>query len=1010
MLIRSLLFIFMITLSLVASPNLGEIKAAVQANPALLNTPQAKAAMAKKGMTVADVKAKLKVKKTSNSSVSSEIDSTNDIDVTDDTTVSEQTFIKKSVAIKRVNPFKFESSQNINKTLSSKQQHFIKKSLKRYSNRFFANKNVINPSSMPTPDDYVISTGDTIMIYIYGDRDKTYTPYVNNDGTIELPFVGPIHIGGMKFKDAKKHLIENLKNHFKLSDFYINMKKYSTIQVTLVGDVKAPGLYNLASFSTVKDLLLASKGLRETASVRNLKIKRDGKVIRNIDFYNLLFKASHINTAILKQGDIVVVSKAKKLASVDGYVNDAAIFELKQGETLRTLIDYAGGMKPNASQTNIKVKRYLKNAKIKTFTISYINAQKFTVLDGDEVYIYPLDFNAVASVNIYGNIIRPGNYNLPKNKTLNTLLQNNIKQGKKQFFLPKTYFEYAVIKRYNDALEYETYSFNLLDVLANKLTVKLKPQDKIFIFAQNDIFTSSYITTKGSSLIKAGKFQYYRGMNILDAINASGIDGLIDDKVRVTTFNTKNFMPKTTFYSLKKEAKTLLNPYDVVEVFGYYDTHILEPVTIKGEVVKPGVVYYEKGMTLAKLLKIAGGFNKKAYTKSIYLTRYFIDENQTRRQKVFNYDLSKISLDNIFLEPYDEVKVSKILGWDTQDYQTIAIQGEVRNPITVKYGEGLSVTDLIIMAGGLTHKAYTKNIEIIRYYIDENEVRHRKILKLNMLENDFENIKLQPYDVVHIFKIPNWNENKKVTLSGEVKFPGTYTIKTGEKLSSVIKRAGGFTKEAFVDGAVFTRKSVQKNQIEQYNKTLARLKRQLAIFNSMPANAKNGAAVGNDSLASITEVIKEAKKYQPMGRISIKLDTNLTKMQESEYDLVLQDNDKLIIPSQIDTVTVFGEVFNPTSFVYNSGLDTKDYINEASGLARGADEDRIYVVHADGTSEPAVHGWWIFSSATAIKKGDTIVVPMYIKEYNQLDLWESVSKIMASFAITAATLQTIGVF
>jgi protein involved in polysaccharide export with SLBB domain len=177
----------------------------------------------------------------------------------------------------------------------------------------------------------------------------------------------------------------------------------------------------------------------------------------------------------------------------------------------------------------------------------------------------------------------------------------------------------------------------------------------------------------------------------------------------------------------------------------------------------------------------------------------------------------------------------------------------------------------------------------------------------------------------------------------------------------------------------------------------------------MPANAKNGAATGNP-LASITEVINEAKKYQPMGRVSIHLDENVTKLQESEYNLVLQNNDTLIIPSQIDTVTVFGEVFNPTSFVYKDGLDAQDYIKLASGFARGADEDRVYVIHADGTSEPAVSGWWIFSSYATVQKGDTVVVPMYIKEYNQLDLWESVSKIMASFAITAATLQTIGVF
>jgi len=174
----------------------------------------------------------------------------------------------------------------------------------------------------------------------------------------------------------------------------------------------------------------------------------------------------------------------------------------------------------------------------------------------------------------------------------------------------------------------------------------------------------------------------------------------------------------------------------------------------------------------------------------------------------------------------------------------------------------------------------------------------------------------------------------------------------------------------------------------------------------MPANTKK--SVGGDNIGTLNEVMVEAKKYQPMGRISIKLDKNLSKFEREPYNLVLEDKDTLIIPSQKDTVTVFGEVFNPTSFVYDETLGAHDYIDLASGFARGADEDRVYVIHADGTSEPITSGW--LASTAEIKKGDTIVVPMYIKEYNQLDLWESMSKIMTSFAITAASLTTIGVF
>jgi len=151
----------------------------------------------------------------------------------------------------------------------------------------------------------------------------------------------------------------------------------------------------------------------------------------------------------------------------------------------------------------------------------------------------------------------------------------------------------------------------------------------------------------------------------------------------------------------------------------------------------------------------------------------------------------------------------------------------------------------------------------------------------------------------------------------------------------------------------------------------------------------------------------EAKKYQPIGRISIELDENLTLLSLSDYDLVLKNKDTLTIPTKVDTVTVFGEVFNPSSFVYNREYSSSDYIKLASGLSRTADNSNIYVIHADGRSEPIDGGW--FSSGADIEKGDTIVVPLYIKETNQLDVWDSVSKILASFALTAAAVNSLGV-
>lgn len=1007
----SLLFLSVGFLS--AEPSMAQVKQAVAQNPALLNTPQAKAMMAEKGVTLSEVKQKLAEDASKSGVESTESTISNDIKTTvEESTVEDDNkeLIKNTTTLaKRVSPFSYKSNDKIRTELNGKQQTIKNEKLNRYSLSFYANKNKLDSSSLPTPDDYIMSVGDKVGIHVYGDRDQKYAVEVKNDGTIDLAFIGPLKVGGMKFLEAKKHLTHSLKSHFKMSEFSINIDKYSTIQVTLIGDVKYPGLYNLSSFSTVKDLLIVAKGVRKSASVRDIVVKRDSKIIARLDFYDLLFKGKSFGTQLLKHGDVVVIDKAKKLVGIDGYVNNSALFELKGNESLRTVIDYAGGMRPSASKTEIKISRYDDNSKLKTFKVKYRDSKKFKMQDGDNIYIYPLDFTANDNINVYGSVIRPGSYNLNSKKTLNRFFKDSLKSGIKKFFLPNTYFEYGVIKRYNDDLQYESVSFNLTDVINGKEVVALFPNDQVFIFSLNDIYSNAYVMTKGSILIKPGKLQYLAGMTVQDAVNASGIEGVVDDKIRVTTYMTEDYMPKTTFYSLETQGGTILNAYDEVEVYDYYATHILEPVMIMGEVVKPTSTYYEKGMSAADLLSIAGGFNKMAYTKSLNILRFYIDETQTRQQKVLNYDLEKVALSDIKIEPYDEMKISKILGWDAQDYETVTISGEVQTPVTVKYGKGITVEDLVIMAGGVTKRAYSQNIEIIQYSIDENQTRRRNILKVDMENREFSSLPLQPYDEVRIFKIPKWNDRQVVELRGEVRFPGKYAIETGEKLDSVIKRAGGYTEEAFTNGAVFTRESVRKNQIDHYNKTLARLKRQLTLFNAMPANAKKSASVGGTATNTINEVIAESKKYQPVGRVSVKLDKDLEKFIQSQYNLTLKDQDVITIPTQIDTITVFGEVFNPTSFVYDDRFDGEDYIELASGFANGADEDRVYVIHSDGTSEPIKSGWWIFSSYSDIEKGDTVVVPLEIKEYNQLELWEGVSKILASFAITAATMTTLGI-
>lgn len=489
MFLRLLLSTLIFSLSLFAAPSIDEMRAAVMKNPALLDTPQAKAMMKKKGISKADVESQLS-DANEETQTDKKIDSIeNNIEIVENNE-TQVPLVKEKKNQQRLNPFKYKTAEELRKVLNSQQQLLVKKKLSRYVDRFYANKNSIDSSSMPTPEDYTISTGDIIDIHIYGDRDTLYSLPVSNDGEIELEYIGPVRVGGMSFSELKSKLTNNLKHHFKMSSFKISISKYSSIQVTLIGDVKYPGIYNLSSFATAKDLLIEAKGVRESASVRKIDIKRNGKTIAKLDFYDLLFQGKNVAGILLKHGDIVVVNKAEKLVSIDGFVNNAAIFELKGDETLRTLISYAGGMKADASRRHIKIDRYSHNSVFETFHIPYSKAKNFKMQDGDKVYIYQLDSTANTSVNIYGNIIRPGSYPLTKENTLSSLLKKQLEYGAQRFFLPETYLEYAIVKRYSSTLNYTTQSFNLEKVIKGEVSVKLHPQDEIFIFSQNDVRTS----------------------------------------------------------------------------------------------------------------------------------------------------------------------------------------------------------------------------------------------------------------------------------------------------------------------------------------------------------------------------------------------------------------------------------------------------------------------------------------------------------------------------------------
>ena len=780
----------------------------------------------------------------------------------------------------------------------------------------------------------------------------------------------------------------------------VDISEYSTIQVNLVGDVKAPGVYNVASLSTVKDLLILANGIKSTGTIRDVVIKRDHKILAIIDFYKLLKDADESLNIILRAGDIIFVPKVNKLVSIYGQVNTPAIYELKNKENLQTLLNFAGGLKYNASKYGFLVKRFVNNNKTKTFEVDLSQANKFNLKNGDSVFVYPIDKVHKESIYLYGNVVRPGERELQNNNSLHKLLNQEItKLTLKGIFLDDTLFDYAIIKRKTNNLDKKIISFNLKNIIDGKKDIQLQNDDEIFIFNRYNSNIAPFVTITGKPVGKVGKYAYYDNMKVRDLINIAGATPY--SKIRLTTYDTDDLMPHISFV----DENYTLAKFDEIELFDYYMTNKIENVSIKGAVNIPNSYSLNPNMTIKDLIQIAGGLKKDVYNGYLRLTRV----NNIHGKKFENEELA-LSLEDILKDGRSNIKLQdkdSIYIYSIDEMvprESIVIKGEIKHAGKYLIGKNMTLKDIILAAGGFTEKAFKNRFEIVRYTIVNNE-RIRNILQVPF--NDISKFKLKDNDEVSVFTIPNWYDKKTITLKGEVKFPGVYTVESGEKLSSVIKRAGGFTKNAFIKGAVFSRLSVKKNEEKRMQDAIAKLKQEIAYISVNAREAGEAATNGTEMIQMVNMLEKQAKRFQALGRISIDLDNNITKFENSVYNIRVEDKDTLIIPSFIDTISIYGEVLNQNTFIYDPDLDAADYIQKAGGLTQKADQDSVYIVLPTGEAKKVTLNC-LFGCSNNVPQGSSIVIPMKLKFTSNLLFWKDVSQVVYQLAITTASLHTIG--
>ncbi|MBI5491855.1 MAG: SLBB domain-containing protein [Deltaproteobacteria bacterium] len=436
---------------------------------------------------------------------------------------------------------------------------------------------------------------------------------------------------------------------------------------------------------------------------------------------------------------------------------------------------------------------------------------------------------------------------------------------------------------------------------------------------------------------------------------------------------------------------------------------------IYGTVRVPAIYEIKEGATLKELIEMAGGLDETAFTGRVQVDR-IIDN---RREAVFESSLEDPKAMAMAVQSGDLVRVFQVV----QDRHVARLMGAVQQEGEYGIGKSLTIKELIDLAGGLKTYAYTKEAELTRVTPTQSGPETVKItidLQKAMDGDTASNIQIRENDFLLVRAIPEWDLYKTVNVAGEVRFPGVYTIKKGETISSLIGRAGGFTDKAYLKGAVFTRESVREIQQTQLDESIRRLEMEMLSQSAQSIEAALNPAEAAQQQAATEQkkaLIAKMKAAKAKGRVSVSLSA-LDKFKGSPSDLALEDGDELQIPEVPSEVQVVGSVYNQTAFVYSRRLGVSDYLKKAGGLTKNADEDELYVLKVDGTavSRREASSWgfhwdteanrWVGGGfmSSGLDPGDTIVVPEKIEKVAWLREFKDMTQILYQIAVTAGVL------
>lgn len=602
-----------------------------------------------------------------------------------------------------------------------------------------------NPSfqpnaNMPIPDTYVLGPGDQVVVDIYGASQQTLVHTISPEGTITVAGYGPIHLSGLTVAAAQSKLRSTIGSRFQSSSLQVKVGNTRTIQVNIMGEVRAPGTYHLSSFANIFYALYRAGGPSDLGTLRNIQVFRNGRLVTVVDLYEYILNGRLAGNITLQDNDVIQVPTYECLVGITGNVKRPMFYEMRKTENVATLIKYAGGFSGDANKKSVRLVRQ-SGERYQVFNVEEFDMANFQLEDGDAVTVDGMINRFDNMVEIKGAVFRPGQFHLGGNIfSVRSLIE--AAEG----LTEDAYTEHAVLHRLKEDRTLEVVPVDVKGIMNGTIAdIPLKNEDVLFIMTQEELRQERTFTITGE-VMSPGTYQYADNTTIEDLIVMAG--GLRDQaslmRVEVSRILRDPLATKKSDQYAKKyhfdlknglvidnERKFLLEPYDHVTIYAspvYNQTHL---ITVRGEVNWEGTVAMEQKKThLSDVIAMAGGATPHAYLKGATLLRRMTDDERRRMQATMSairdilaesgdsISYSKLDLDNNYPVYIDLEKAMNNPGCEADilmrdsdqifvpEYDPIVrVSGEVMFPNTVYYEAGKKYKYYVNECGGFGHRA-----------------------------------------------------------------------------------------------------------------------------------------------------------------------------------------------------------------------------------------------------------------------------------------------------------------